>query len=205
MRIGAKAGISQGMSAMTINAEIIVSAPCGAWQARLPEAVTMCRRAALAAIEDAKLGAAIPALASGSLAIEASVVLADDDFMRKLNRGYRGRDEATNVLSFAACDASDPPQSQTQGREGDRGGHGAEPPLLLGDVVIAFDTVAAEAEGQGKSLEAHLCHMVVHGMLHLLGYDHDGEGPATTMERLETLTLERMGYPDPYAVEQAAT
>ncbi|MEE8516382.1 MAG: rRNA maturation RNase YbeY [Alphaproteobacteria bacterium] len=186
---------------MTVNAEIIVSAPCGAWQARLPEALSLCRRAALAAVEDAIAGAAIPALASGSLAMEASVVLADDDFVRKLNREYRGRDEATNVLSFAAFDASGPSQAQALGRGGD-GGVG---PLLLGDVVLAFDTVAAEAAGQGKSFEAHLCHMAVHGMLHLLGYDHDSEGPAITMERLETLILQRMGYPDPYVVEQAAT
>lgn len=205
MRIGAKAGIGQGMSAMTVNAEIIVSAPCGAWRARLPGAEAMCRRAALAAVEDAFAGAAFAAVASGSLALEASVVLADDDFVRKLNREYRGRDEATNVLSFAAFDTADPALAQTPGRDGDRDGTGDEPPLLLGDVVIASDTVAAEAEGQGKSLEAHLCHMVVHGILHLLGYDHDGEGPATTMERLETLILERMGYPNPYAVEQAAT
>ncbi len=192
---------------MTVNAEIIVSAPCGAWQARLPEALSLCRHAALAAVEDAIAGAAIPALASGSFAMEASVVLADDDFVRKLNREYRGRDEATNVLSFAAFDASGPSQApgSSQAQAQGRGGDGGVGPLLLGDVVIAFDTVAAEAEGQGKSFEAHLCHMAVHGMLHLLGYDHGGEGPATTMERLETLILQRMGYPDPYVVEQAAT
>lgn len=192
---------------MTVNAEIIVSAPCGAWQARLPGALTLCRRAALAAVEDAKLGAAIAALASGGLAMEASIVLADDDFVRKLNREYRGRDEATNVLAFATFDAPGPAPAQAQGQElkGDLGGDGGVGPVLLGDVVIAFDTVAAEAEGQGKSFEAHLCHMAVHGMLHLLGYDHDGEGPAATMERLETLILQRMGYPDPYVVEQAAT
>ncbi len=199
---------------MTVNAEIMVSAPCQAWQARLPDALSLCRQAALAAVEDAIAGAAIPGaaipdLASGGLAMEASIVLADDDFMRNLNREYRGRDEATNVLSFAAFDAPgrataqvmDPSPSQSPVPAAE----GAARPVLLGDVVIAFDTVAAEAEAQAKSLEAHLCHMAVHGMLHLLGYDHDGEAPATTMERLETLTMERMGYPDPYAPVQAVT
>ncbi len=192
---------------MTVNAEIIVSAPCEAWQARLPEALSLCRRAALAAVEDAKLGAAIADLVSEGGAMEASVVLADDDFVRKLNREYRGRNEPTNVLAFAVFGAPGSAQAQAQGQElkANLGGDVGVAPLLLGDVVIAFDTVAAEAEAQGKSFEAHLCHMAVHGMLHLLGYDHDGEGPATIMERLETLILQRMGYPDPYLVEQAVT
>ncbi len=193
---------------MTAKADIIVSAPCQAWQARLPEAQALSRRAALACVKEAITGAAIADLVPKGRALEVSILLADDEFVRNLNRGYRGRDEATNVLSFAALDPSQPqPPSQPQGQEDDLDGDsdGGEPPLLLGDVAIAFETMAAEADAQGKSLEAHLCHMTVHGMLHLLGYDHDSEGPATTMERLEALILQGMGYPDPYAVEQVAS
>ena len=197
--ISAKAAIRHEISAMTVGAEIFVSTPCGAWLDRLPQALSLCRRAALLSLEQATSADAVPALASRDLVKEASVVLADDGFVRKLNRAYRGRDEATNVLSFATFDPSDPSCPLAHGEGADADDH----PVLLGDVIIAFETVAAECENQGKSLEAHLCHMVVHGMLHLLGYDHADDGPATTMERLETSILECMGYPDPYAVESA--
>jgi probable rRNA maturation factor len=100
---------------------------------------------------------------------------------RRLNRTWRGKDKPTNVLSFPAGDV------MAQGvRE-------------LGDIVICKNVVAAEAREQGKSASAHWAHMVVHGMLHLLGYDHVHAREAVDMERLETRILALFGYPDPYA------
>jgi probable rRNA maturation factor len=101
---------------------------------------------------------------------------------RELNRAYRGRDQATNVLTFAygAEEAGGPP---------------------AGDIVLCAPVVAREAAAQGKSLEAHYAHLVVHGMLHLQGYDHGEDAAATAMEAVETFVMMRMGYPDPYEHE----
>lgn len=95
-----------------------------------------------------------------------------------LNREYRGKDYATNVLTFAYGDD----------------GSG----MFGGDVVLCAPVVAREAEEQGKSLEAHYAHLVVHGLLHLQGYDHEEDAEATAMEAVETFILRRAGYPDPY-------
>jgi probable rRNA maturation factor len=96
--------------------------------------------------------------------------------VRRLNAQYRGRDKPTNVLSF--------PQP-------------AGP--LLGDVVLAAETVRAEAALAGKPLEAHMAHLIIHGFLHLIGYDHKGEEEAEAMEAVERAALERIGISDPYA------
>ncbi len=100
---------------------------------------------------------------------------------RRLNREFRGRDRATNVLSF--------PFEPPPGVELDH----------LGDLVICAPVVAREATAQGKSPEAHWAHMVVHGMLHLQGYDHQNDDQAAIMEGLETQILAGLGYPAPYA------
>ena len=102
------------------------------------------------------------------------IVLADDSLQRRLNREFRGRDKSTNVLSFDGA------------------------PGALGDVVLALETIAAEAEAQGKTLAAHLAHLVVHGVLHLMGYDHERPGQARRMERLEIEILAGLGIGDPY-------
>ena len=102
------------------------------------------------------------------------IVLADDSLQRRLNREFRGRDKSTNVLSFDGA------------------------PGALGDVVLALETIAAEAEAQGKTLAAHLAHLVVHGVLHLMGYDHERPGQARRMERLEIEILAGLGIADPY-------
>ncbi|MGF1641217.1 MAG: rRNA maturation RNase YbeY, partial [Rhodospirillales bacterium] len=120
---------------------------------------------------------------------EVSVLLSDDDTVRRLNRDHRGQDRATDVLSFP-----------------DEGGRRAVPPpadrpLVLGDIVVAYQTVAAEAAAEGKSLADHLSHLVVHGMLHLLGHDHRIDAEAAAMERLEAGILATLGVADPYAVE----
>lgn len=105
---------------------------------------------------------------------EVSVVLADNDFVQNLNREYRGKDKPTNVLSFP----QDPP--------------------MLGDIVLAFETIAREAVEQNKDFSAHLTHLLVHGTLHLLGYDHENDQEAQEMEGLEIEILKKMGINNPY-------
>ncbi len=188
---------------MTGVAAISVSVPCGRWLTRLPGVRALCRKAASAAFEIGVDGALTGAL-TGRGAFEVSLVLGDDDLVRALNCTYRGRDATTNVLAFAnfaTGEAVDPApwrrRSAAQARDGDM-------PVLLGDVVIAYETVVAEASAQGKRFEAHLCHLVVHGVLHLLGYDHEDETDALRMERIEASVLGRIGLPDPYRLENAA-
>ena len=112
---------------------------------------------------------------------EVSLVLADDDFVHVLNRDYRGKDCPTNVLSFENADK--PPKGQT---------------WLAGDIVVAYQTVAREAAAQGKTFEAHLAHLLIHGTLHLQGYDHLTEKQARVMETTETELMHSLGYNDPY-------
>ncbi len=114
-------------------------------------------------------------------ASEVSLVLADDDFVQVLNRDYRGKDCPTNVLSFE--NAEKPPKGQT---------------WLAGDIIVAYQTVVREAKDQGKSFEAHLAHLLIHGTLHLQGYDHLTEKQAQVMEKLETDIMQKLGYEDPY-------
>ena len=112
-------------------------------------------------------------------AAELAIVLTDDAAMRLLNRAWRGVDTATNVLSF--------PNRSISGE--------AAP---IGDIVLAYETVAAEAREEGKPFAHHLAHLAVHGFLHLLGYDHVRAREAATMERLEREILRRLAIPDPY-------
>jgi probable rRNA maturation factor len=120
-------------------------------------------------------------------ALELSLCLADDAFLQELNARYRGKDRPTNVLSF----------SQLEGVGGPTGGAGA--PRPLGDVALSLDSLRREAQEQGKSLRDHFAHLLVHGTLHLLGYDHETPGEAETMEALERRILSGLGVADPYA------
>ncbi len=122
--------------------------------------------------------------------VEIGVRLTGDDEVRALNKEYRGRDSATNVLSFALAPDAGPAELGQQPEEA---------PMLLGDVVTAYETCAQEAKEQTKPLADHLRHMVVHGVLHLLGYDHETEDDAARMEGLEREILKHLGVPDPYA------
>lgn len=110
---------------------------------------------------------------------EVSVVLTDDASVRLLNRQWRDVDKPTNVLSFPTA-----------------GGPSASP--LLGDVVLAYETIAREAHDEGKPFAHHLAHLAVHGFLHLLGYDHERSDDANEMEGLERRILRRLAIPDPY-------
>lgn len=112
---------------------------------------------------------------------EIAVCLADDARVQALNRDWRSKDKPTNVLSFPGAS----PERISQA-------------LFLGDIIIAFETVAEEAASEGKLLQHHLSHLVVHGVLHLLGYDHMTRDDAERMEHLETMILASLMIPDPY-------
>jgi len=132
---------------------------------------------ALALAAEAAFAAAPP---SDAEAYELTVVLSDDKEVRDLNRTWRGKDTPTNVLSFPA---------------------GEQPgaPRQLGELVLAFETVAREADAQGLALSEHISHLVVHGVLHLLGFDHASEDDAEKMESTERQVLASLGIADPYA------
>jgi len=161
--------------------DVDIGVPCAIWCEALPAAAAVCTGAVRAALS----GADRP---DDTEAVEVSVVLADDAFLRRLNHDYRGRDEATNVLSFPA---------------GDDAVAALTGPSLLGDIVLAYETVSGEAAARGLALGDHLSHLVVHGALHLLGYDHESTAEATTMEGLETRVLAGLGIADPYRARQA--
>lgn len=127
-------------------------------------------------------------------AVEVSLVLADDAMLSDLNRTYRRQDRPTNVLAFAT---EETPAGQ-EGHGGHDGHGGHEGPRLLGDVILARETVLREAEDQGKHPRDHLSHLVVHGLLHLLGHDHETPRQAAEMEALEVSILAGLGIADPY-------
>jgi probable rRNA maturation factor len=158
--------------------DVVIESPL--WQDVMPAAETVVRRA---------VAASLPAELRGA---ELCVMLGDDAAVRDLNARYRGRDIATNVLSFPAL------------RDGTPTAAGSTLPTLLGDVAIAFETVRAEAESEGKTLDHHLSHLVVHGVLHLLGYDHETDAEADLMEGRERDILASLAVPDPYAGRECA-
>lgn len=154
--------------------EIIVEA--AGWTAALPDAERQVARAAEAALAGCR--------EAGHWTT--AILLADDALVRDLNHRFRGQDKPTNVLSFPAGEEGAPP----------------ERPRQRGDVVLAFETVAREAEAQGKTLADHLSHLVVHGLLHLLGHDHEEPEEAEDMEALERRLLAGIGIADPYEAER---
>lgn len=131
---------------------------------------------------------------SPAAVMELSLVLTDDNQIRHMNRQHRGQDKPTNVLSFPNMDWKRGPGVFAPVAARELG----PMPLLLGDVVIARETTVAEAAAQGKALSDHLAHLVVHGVLHLLGYDHETSEDAERMEGLEVTILEGLGVADPY-------
>jgi len=153
--------------------EICIDVRAAAWVDLNFDVAGICRRAAAGAIDTAGK------LSDGA---EISVVLADDAFVRDLNKTWRNIDAPTNVLAFP-CSAGD---------END----GAE--TLLGDVVVAFQTTQREADELDIPLAHHFAHLIVHGVLHLLGYDHVDDSDAEIMEKLEIATLATLGVENPY-------
>jgi probable rRNA maturation factor len=151
--------------------EVLVVAEC--WQTE-PDAEAVIHRAIATAAElvAADVGEA-----------ELAVMLTDDAGIRTLNRNWRGIDKPTNVLSFPAL--------QPRGA--------ADAPRMLGDIAIAYETTRREADEEQKPFDHHLSHLAVHGFLHLVGYDHEKDEEAETMEELEREILSQLGIPDPYA------
>jgi probable rRNA maturation factor len=161
-------------------ATIEIGLPCICWTRVCPDAIRLARNAARVALVD---GVKATGFSSPGL-IELGITLTDDAQQLQLNRRYRGRKVSTNVLAFRTWEP------------GTHAPPGA--PLLLGDVVLAFETAAREADEQVKPFCDHVRHLIVHGVLHLLGYDHQRKADAITMERLETSILAKLGVPDPY-------
>jgi probable rRNA maturation factor len=148
--------------------------PAGAWEA-------LAKRAAQAAAEGEPL--------LGGTRLMASLLFTSDAEVHALNREWRGRDKPTNVLSFPMLERE---ELQALGAEG--------PPVMLGDIALAYETCAREAADKGISLEHHAAHLIVHGLLHLAGHDHvESDEQAEQMEALETAILAKLGIPDPYA------
>jgi probable rRNA maturation factor len=177
----------------------VVTVLTPAWRDTLPEAEPLARRAARAALAAAEEGVAEDGVAKKGVALpdeaEVGLVLADDATLGRLNRQYRGVEGPTNVLSFATSEGATSEGATSEGYVAESNG-----PLLLGDVVLAYETVRRESEEQGKRFSDHLCHLVVHGVLHLLGYKHGGEVQAAAMERLEIAALADLGVSDPYVL-----
>jgi probable rRNA maturation factor len=157
--------------------EVLVVAEC--WQTE-PEAEAVIHRAISAAAEvaDADVGEA-----------ELAIMLTDDTGIRTLNNNWRGVDKPTNVLSFPALQPTGPQDAD-------------DPPRMLGDIAIAFETLRREADEEAKPFDHHLSHLAIHGFLHLIGYDHENEDDAEEMEALEREILAQLGIPDPYGTRE---
>lgn len=139
--------------------------------------------AAVPEVEAVTRRAAEAVLADRQAGGQVTVLLTDDGCIAELNARFRGKPGPTNVLSFPAAVSARP---------------------HVGDVALAYGVCAAEAEAQGKSLELHLTHLVAHGVLHLLGYDHATDAEAEEMEALERRILAGLGAPDPYAPQDSS-
>ena len=143
----------------------------------------LARRAAEAAVAES----AFPQLAASPRGVEISVRLTGDEEVRALNARWRDKDQPTNVLSFPMTNEA---QLRAAGEDG--------PEILLGDIVLARGVCAAEAANKGLSIQDHAAHLIVHGTLHLLGYDHPDDAGAADMEAREVRALARLGIADPY-------
>jgi probable rRNA maturation factor len=167
--------------------EIAIAVEAGAWppEEEVRALTGRAVRAAVAAMADAPGGGAPPSLEGTEL----SVLFTDDAAVQALNAKWRGLDKPTNILSF--------PQSGPKTGRKDVGQRPAGG--LLGDIVLAAETVAREAALAEKPLEDHMAHLIIHGFFHLLGHDHAVDSEAEEMEQLERAALSRMGIADPYA------
>ena len=158
----------------------------GEWDSSTGEGrdwAALAEAAAAAAIAESRF----PELAASARPVELSIRLTDDGQVRTLNSQWRGKDQPTNVLSFPLADEAELRLATVDG-----------PELMLGDIVLARGVCAAEAEAKAIPLADHAAHLLVHGTLHLLGYDHGDEGEAQDMEAREIRALARLGIPDPY-------
>lgn len=157
----------------TLAIDILVESPL--WNAE-PQYQAILRQAVTVAARE-----------TSSRPAELAIVLTEDSAIRALNRKWRGQDKPTNVLSFPASGA---------GMANAKAAH-------LGDIVIAFETVAREASSEGKLFAHHLAHLAVHGYLHLLGFEHETDREAAAMEGLEAEILSQLGVPNPHCAHAA--
>ena len=162
-----------------------------AWETALPEIAALAERAATLALDSAGLDPS-----RWSLCILAT----SDAEIARLNGEFRGKPEPTNVLSWPAFDLA-PAAPGARPEPPPIGAPGGTPGARthLGDVAIALQTVAGEAEAAAIPLKDHFIHLILHGSLHLLGFDHRIDADAETMERIEVEALARIGVPDPYS------
>lgn len=160
--------------------ELDITIAQGNWPSDCEDRIKACVKAALAHCQTD----------IGERAFELSILLSDDEQVQELNRDYRGKDKPTNVLSFPALECEAP-------------GHLLlEPgPLHLGDIVLAYGVVTREADAQGISFDDHLSHLIIHGVLHLIGFDHIENEEAEEMEALEIVLLKEFGIANPYDSE----
>jgi probable rRNA maturation factor len=147
--------------------------------------VELARKAAEAAIAES----AFPQLGESSRHVELSVRLAGDEEVRGLNSHWRGKDKPTNVLSFPMAETYELEQADEDG-----------PAIMLGDIILAHGVCEREAAEKGVTIDEHATHLVVHGTLHLLGYDHLADADAVDMERREADALARLGIANPYEI-----
>jgi len=162
--------------------------------------VLLQNRQRVVAVDRAWLGRTAGAVlaAARADAAELSLVLVSDRRMRALNRRYRNKDRTTDVLAFPLLERCLPKSSQLRKPQAPSGGMSHTRPMLLGDVVISLPTAKRQAAALGHSLRAEVTRLLVHGVLHLLGYDHEVDDQASEMERLETTILAGLGIADPY-------
>jgi probable rRNA maturation factor len=171
---------------------ILVEADSGEeWDSRI-DWEELAERAVLTAVSSSSHARLI----NSDLSVEVSIKFTDDDEVKALNAGYRDKDKPTNVLSFPMIEG-DLLDSITAADAGE---------ILLGDIVLAYGVCAREAAEKGIPTETHAAHLVVHGMLHLLGYDHEtSDEDAEAMEAVERHALAAIGISDPYAVTEVQT
>lgn len=137
----------------------------------------------LEALAEAAVTAALSGAGAADAPCDVALLFTDDDSVAQINARWRGKDKPTNVLSFPVPSGMPVPEDEVRS---------------LGDIVLAHGVVSREAVEQGKTLRAHTMHLIVHGTLHLLGYDHETEAEADEMEGLETRILKGLGISDPY-------
>jgi len=157
---------------LSVPVEIDISVEAGDWPDEAALTLLVDRAVAAAFAETGVVGSS-----------ELSIVFSDDAHIRSLNADWRGKDKPTNVLSFPAFPFV----------------MGGPLPPMLGDIVLAAETVAREAALEGKPVDNHITHLVIHGLLHLLGHDHEIDAEAEAMEAIERAALARLAIPDPYA------
>jgi probable rRNA maturation factor len=174
---------ASGLPELMGDNEIGIAVQADVWRLEWPHAEKIAGGAASAVLEYLAHDVAQPA--------ELSVVLGDDALIQELNRTYRDNDSTTNVLAFPLNDANVKVVAMAN--------EGSVQATMMGDVIVAYETVVHEATAQHKDRNAHLAHLVTHGVLHLFGFDHQTSTDLDEMIRAETAILLRLGFDDPYA------